>query len=218
MRRLPVSVFGLALLTAAAFAADPMPAQPDLAYDWSGFYLGQQLGWGWSDLSLDDGGALDEDVDLNGAFFGGILGYQHQWDWFVLGAEIEANWSDIDGQEAGPPGFGRLFGEVEIFGSVGVKAGYAWDRLLLYGTGGFAGSELGTRERNGAASSDDHDAAFGWMAGGGLDFGVTRHVVLGLQYRHYDLDGADFDMGFVTDREGDARIDAVSGHLIFKVP
>lgn len=208
-------------MATSALAADienVAPVPEDLSrYDWSGYYLGVQGGWGWADQELHDNARLNGEVDLNGAYFGPIVGWQRQWDWWVLGAEVDVNWSDIDGKDAIPRAPDRTWGEVEIFGSAGLKLGAAWDRVLLYGTAGIAGAETGTLQRQGLRTTDDHAASFGWMAGAGADFAVTPNVILGLQYKHYDLGEADYTMGFVPDRSGETDVDAVSGHVAFKL-
>lgn len=210
-----------ALLSTTAFGASAQLFNPVTdtrsAYDWTGFYLGTQGGWGWADQHLEDGAGLDGELGLNGGFFGPLIGFQKQWNNWVVGAEVEVNWSDIDGQDSFPPAVGRTFGGVEVFGSAGAKLGFGWDRLLLYATGGVSGAETESLQRNGAASSEDHAASFGWMAGGGVDFALTSNVILGLQYRHYDFGEADFDMGFLPDRTGETDLDTVSGHVVFKL-
>jgi outer membrane immunogenic protein len=209
------------ILVASFVIAVPAQAQVSLTksrsvYDWSGFYVGHQFGWGWADQHVEDNTGLDGEVGLNGAFFGPIAGFQKQWNNFVLGVEVEANWSDIDGQDTLPGATGRTFGNIEIFGSAGVKAGYAWNRLMLFGTAGLSGAETGSEERNGPAASEDHDASFGWMAGAGIDYALTESVILGVLYRHYDLGDPQYDMGFIPNRAGDLDLDTVTGHLIVK--
>ena len=202
--------------TARAQAVDPLTDTRSV-YDWSGFYIGTQAGWGWADQDLEDAAGLDGTVELDGAFFGPVFGFQKQLaNNFVLGAEVEANWSDIDGQDSLPGAVGRTFGEIGIFGSAGLKLGYAWDRLLFYGTGGVSGAETGSLQRFGALSSEDHSASFGWMAGAGVDYALTDQIVVGLQYRHYDLGEADYDMGFFPDRSGEIDLDTISGRFIVK--
>jgi len=218
MSRLVILAAALVAVAAtSAKAADlttlPVPSGP---YDWSGFYLGTQAGWGWATQHLKDDAGLDGDVDLNGDYFGPFGGVQKQWNHWVLGIEVEANWSDIDGQTTLQPIGGRTFGNVEIFGSAGAKVGFAWDRFLLYGTGGLAGAETGTLQRFGFNSNEDHSSSFGWMAGAGVDYALTENVIFGVQYRHYDLGEGDFEMGFVPDRTADTDQDTISGHVTLK--
>jgi outer membrane immunogenic protein len=214
-------LFALALLLSTTpFAAHAQlfnsMADPRSVYDWSGFYLGVQMGWGWADQHIEDNAGLDADLGLKGEFFGPTFGYQKQFNNFVVGAEVEANWSDIDGQDSFAGAAGRTFGNVEIFGSLSGKVGYAWRDILIYGSGGLAGSETGTLQRNGPFSTEDHAASFGWMAGAGVDVALTDRIVLGLQYRHYDLGEADFsELGFIPKRKGRTDTDAVIGQ--FKV-
>jgi outer membrane immunogenic protein len=208
---------GLLISTSAAAAEAQSLTDSRSAYDWSGFYIGTQAGWGWADQRLEDGAGLDDELGLDGGFFGPVIGYQKQFNNWVIGAEVEANWSDIDGQDSLTGAVGRTFGGVEVFGSAGAKVGFAWDRALLYATGGLSGAETDSLQRNGPLSSDDHDASFGWMAGAGVDFAVTPNIILGLQYRHYDFGEADFEMGFVPDRTGETDLDTVSGHVAFKL-
>ena len=143
----------VAFLAAAPFpaAAQPVTSLTDgrSVYDWSGFYIGHQFGWGWSDQHVEDNTGLDGEVGLNGGFFGPIAGFQKQWNNVVVGAEVEVNWSDIDGQDTLPGAPGRTFGNIEIFGSAGVKVGYAWDRFLLYGTAGIQAPKREARRESG---------------------------------------------------------------------
>ena len=47
----------------------------------------------------------------------------------------------------------------------------------------------------------------------GVDYALTDQIVVGLQYRHYDLGEADYDMGFIPDRSGEIDLDTVSGRF-----
>lgn len=215
------SILSGALLIATVSAAgaqdfNPLSASTS-AYDWSGLYLGTQMGWGWATQHLEDNVALNGDLDLNGGFFGPVIGYQKQFNNWVVGAEVEANWSDIDGQDTLSGAAGRTFGGVEIFGSAGVKLGFGWNRVLLYATGGVSGAERDSLLRNGPLSSDDHAASLGWMAGAGVDYAVTPNIIIGLQYRHYDFGEADLEMGFLPDRTDETDLDTVAGHVVFKL-
>src|SRR6185503_15396426 len=201
----------LATVSGAAAQSFGSLTSPGSAYDWSGLYLGTQVGWGWATQHLEDDTGLDGDVQLNGGFFGPLIGYQKQWNNWVVGAEVEANWSDIDGQDSVPGTVGRSFGGVEIFGSAGAKLGFAWNRVLFYATGGVSGAERDSLLRFGPKSSDDHAASLGWMAGAGIDYAVTHNIILGVQYRHYDFGTADLDMGFLPDRTDETDLDVVAG-------
>src|SRR5690606_16935655 len=198
------------VMTGAAYAADlptyepaPIVEPSPLAYNWSGFYGGLQAGWGWSDFDINDGLGLDETIDMDGGFVGGVIGAQWQWNWMVVGVEGDLNWSGVEGDESGP-GFGNLDGKINWFGSLNAKLGIAIDRVLPYAVGGvaFAGAETGQTLAGG--SSDDDQTLVGWTLGAGLDYAVTDNIIVGLQYKYYDFGDADFDLeGGFTDRDGD---------------
>ncbi|TIL82771.1 MAG: porin family protein, partial [Mesorhizobium sp.] len=156
MRRLTLASAGLlALLSGSAQAADldadlPMTAP---GFDWTGYYAGLQGGYGWgnSDMSSTGGAPFSASPDLNGGFIGGHVAGLWQFDQAVLGAQADLNYSSVNG--AADLGLGDSAGaEIKWFGSVDAKAGYAMDRVLVYGIGGiaFAGIEA---SRNGVADT-----------------------------------------------------------------
>lgn len=159
MLRLAVSASAFALLSSLAVAADlpimappppaPMLSTTPIAYNWSGFYIGLHGGWGWGDGAFDDG-----------AVAGGHLGVNWQWNNFVLGVEGDGSWVD--------------FGPIDSVETIRARGGFAFDRFLVYGTGG-------------AAFQDFDD--LGWVAGGGGEFALTDFVTVGVEYLHYDFDG-----------------------------
>ena len=158
LRRL-AGVSAFALLTGAAYAADipiyqPPPAMMSptpIAYNWSGFYIGAHGGYGFGDGAFDDGIVI-----------GGQIGVNWQWNSFVLGVEGDGSWVD--------------FGGADAIGSARLRGGFAFDRVLVYATGG-------------AAFDDFSDA--GWVFGGGAEFALTNNVSVGAEYLHYDFDGDD---------------------------
>jgi outer membrane immunogenic protein len=226
MSRLLTAAAVIALMSPAAFAADlPVEAPPPIApltpayYDWSGFYIGVQGGWGWGESDIDDGLLLNESLDLEGFFIGGLAGAQWQWNWAVLGAEIEGNWADIDGDAAIPPPAGNeVTTDINAFGSLSGKLGVAWDRILLYGTGGLAVGNIETGQTVPAVAAFDQDETYiGWTAGGGVDFAATNNLILGVKYRFYDFGEEEFTTPApFTDRDQDVHLHTVSGHATWK--
>ncbi len=146
----------------AALAADPVIDDP--AYDWTGFYIGINGGYGWSDsertnLFTDDitpsnlGDSTDESRGTIGKLkaegeFGGLqAGYNLQSDMFVFGIEGDIQYSGIGDERSGdftnPNGaFNPIEGEASLdldwFGTVRGRVGASFDRLLFYITGGVA--------------------------------------------------------------------------------
>jgi len=145
MKRLFASISGLTLMAAfSANAADiglPIKAQlqPVAAYSWTGCYIGVHGGAGAMQTSSTDqwgGGGLG----------GGQVGCNYQFERIVLGVEGEGWWSGLKStfDEAFPtfPTPGNAFTDETAKNlwdlDVSLRAGFAWDRALLYGKAGVA--------------------------------------------------------------------------------
>ena len=218
MTRLLISTAALALMSSAGLAADlpvyePPPAMiapTPMASNWSGFYVGLHGGYGWANLDDDDTGfGVDfDDADLEGAVIGGQVGVNWQWNMFVLGVEGDASWSGIDADddfdgdfEDDSPGFDWL-------ASARGRVGLAFDRFMVYGTGGAAFTEF---DHDGLGTSDDTQV--GWVAGGGGEFLVTDNVTLGVEYLHYEFDDT-FDT--LAGAEVNSDVDVIRGRVNVK--
>src|SRR6202158_2011747 len=105
MRRLLFATAGLlalAGLTGSACAADmgrpvyKAPPQVYIApvYNWTGFYIGANGGYGWGSTNWS---ALGSNFDVKGGLFGGQVGYNWQFGQFVYGLEADVDWTDIHG-------------------------------------------------------------------------------------------------------------------------
>jgi outer membrane immunogenic protein len=183
----------VALISGAGSAADlPIPSWPapmaaPLAYDWSGIYVGLQGGGVWGDVDFTDitnTNAFEYDID--GWKIGGHAGGQIQWNWIVLGLEGDVEYADVNGAlvVAGDTAASDYDWQASIRGRVGL----AFDRLLIYGTGGAAYADIeGTIIDGGVASESFDISRWGWTAGGGVEFGITRNLSVGAEYRYTDL-------------------------------
>lgn len=214
MRRLTIASAGfLIALAAPASAADSIAELPMTApgFDWTGYYAGLQGGYGWgrSDMSSTGGAPFSASPDLDGGFIGGHVAGLWQFDQAVLGAQADLNYSSIGG--AADLGAGDSAGaDVKWFGSVDALAGYAMDRVLVYGIGGvaFAGIEA---SRNGVA---DTRTDVGWTLGAGVDYALTDKFVVGAQYRYYDFGSEHFDIP--DDRDQDVKLHTLGVNLRYK--
>jgi outer membrane immunogenic protein len=129
---------------------------------------------------------------------GAQIGYNMQFGAFVLGVEADIQAIDFGNGNGGaavfttftgpglPPGFVAVsngFGGLDWWGSLRVRAGIAFDRLLVYGTGGFAfggGGDDGCGAFVGPtvfAGCGDDDWNGGWAAGGGVSFAFTNNLI-----------------------------------------
>ena len=129
---------------AADLAARPYTKAPPMiaaVYDWSGFYIGANGGWGSSHKCWDFCRApLPEGChDATGGTVGGQVGYRWQAGTFVFGLEAQGNWADFKGSNVSLlfPGFTNHT-EIDAFGLFTGQVGYAWNNALLYVKGGAA--------------------------------------------------------------------------------
>src|SRR5216117_1714920 len=90
--------------TAADLAARPYtkaPPAPVIApiYDWTGFYIGANGGWGQSHNCVDfitvAGTVASGCRDRSGGVVGGQIGYRWQTNQFVFGLEAQGDWADL---------------------------------------------------------------------------------------------------------------------------
>lgn len=190
-----MAIAGL-LSTSTAFAADlgivqqPAPTAFTSAYDWSGFYAGANLGYGWAEIE-QGGFAFD---DINGVFGGVQAGYNYDFGGFVLGVEGDVQLSDIKYSEDLGGGVTGELG-IDFFGTVRARAGLAVDRFMPYVTGGVAWARGSISVSGGGGSVEFTDNYLGWTVGGGLEYAVTDNVTVKGEYLYTDFGAADFDTG-----------------------
>jgi len=204
MKQLLVSASVVALLGGTAMAADlpvmdaPTPIySPAPAYSWTGFYVGLQAGYGWGNVDgeVDVGGgplAGGYDYDIDG-FLGGVhAGYNHQFGSFVVGVEGDVDYASLDGDGGGDdPDLGTFYHETELdwLASLRLRAGFAMDRFLIYGTGGLAWAHIDqTFGEDGDPALDDGDRSrWGWTLGAGAEYAFANNWTARAEYRYYDL-------------------------------
>lgn len=183
------SVAGTALVAfgiVPALAADiiyqePAPAPAPIVHlpvsDWTGGYVGAQVGYGFSGRTtvLD---APRNRISTDG-FLGGVFGgYNFQHGQVVYGIEADANYSDVDGNNAGETARTRYDG------SVRGRLGYAvTDDVLVYGTAGVA---IDRHRVTGIAGDRTTKALVGYTVGAGVDAKLTENVFGRVEYRYSD--------------------------------
>lgn len=209
-------------LCASAGAADPaFEAAAPAPFNWSGFYVGAHGGYGWGDAD-----ALASDVpdqEPKGGFGGLQIGYDHQFsNNVVLGAVADISFGKID--DSVPSGnYMTMNGEVDYFGTVRGRAGYAIDRFLPYITGGlaWAHSEAGISCPTGAPfgacsmpalsgqSRSDDTIATGWIAGIGLDYAFADNWSANVEYLHADFGRDTYDLDLFGEGEVETNLNTV---------
>lgn len=195
MKKLLLTSAALSLLAAPAFAADaviyePTPAAPiaPVVYDWSGFYVGAQGGYVWTNLDLPSGFG---DEDFDGGTLGLHAGFNAQNGNLVYGIEADVNytWNSNDYLVSG---FDVEVG-TDWAASVRGRLGYALDRTLIYGTAGLAITN-GYVDVSGVG--DESETFTGWTVGAGVEHAFTDNWTARIEYRYSDYGSEDFGLGF----------------------
>ncbi|WP_410824402.1 outer membrane protein, partial [Methylobacterium oryzisoli] len=119
---------------------------------------------------------------------GGQIGYNYQFTpgaGFVVGIEADAQYVDFGRDRnrfvsTGPIAAQRLFNPngisgLDFFGTVRGRLGYAWDRTLVYATGGFA---YGAGGGNDFGLPNNDDFQTGWTVGGGVEYALPTDSFL----------------------------------------
>jgi outer membrane immunogenic protein len=177
-------------------AAPVYKAQPAAqTYDWTGFYLGINGGYGFGRSSWSDpaAGANSGRFNTSGGTLGGQLGYNWQTGPAVLGLETDMNWINAKGSSSAggvclTDGAGQCQTKQSWLGTTRARVGYAFDRWLPYLTGGVAYGDIRADQANGSSST----TKTGWTAGGGVEYGIDRNWSAKLEYLHVDLGTATF--------------------------
>lgn len=191
---------GLAiLLSGAAGAADlhkvalpPAPELPTL-YSWTGFYAGLQGGyaWGSNKVRIDTAGGGFAPISFRAgedtAFGGAHGGFNYQLGGVVLGIEGDVEALNSRSRFDGIGLSARVSQDWQ--GSARAHLGLAFDRLMVYGTGGVSFTEYERRVFTAGGGFGERltSARAGWNLGAGLNFAFTDNLILGAEYRYTDF-------------------------------
>ena len=231
-RILLTSVAVIACAGSSALAADMALKAPVYApaFSWTGCYAGFNGGGAWNSTSYNIGhndpalfpaffngafasGATPSSYSLNtsGGIVGGQVGCNYQSGPLVYGLEADADWANLKGSEAintAVPGFVRGSGYVsqnlESIATIRARIGYAFDHLLIYGTGGIALGNTNDFYRftfpltNETYMNTYSTNRNGWAAGAGAEYAFGYNWSLKLEGIYYQLDGSAFQAGAQT--------------------
>jgi outer membrane immunogenic protein len=213
-----VAVTGFSFVASAADMPTKAPvyrAPMATTYNWSGCYIGLNAGGGW---------ARTEFVNtVNTTDFGHLLpgeGFAYSYDGFVGGGQIGCNYQvnqwvfgvegTFDGSSIKGDANNLAILNDDIFttkisslATVTGRIGYAWNNVLLYAKGGYAGARVQFSVSDtccvdgsspmGAGSQSDWQS--GWTIGGGLEYGLTPNWIIGAEYNYIDLGTATYEVG-----------------------
>jgi outer membrane immunogenic protein len=240
MRTLLVGIAGMLVIGAVnpASAADTGPPRitkerpiqsqsPVSVFNWTGFYLGGNFGGARArtDFTVNASGAVggiqlptttrSGSTNGSGIVGGGQIGFNYEFpaSW-VVGVEADIDAAHITGSESACTAIGCTGHNttLEDFGTVRGRLGYAFNNVLVYGTGGWAWSNVsstamvtcfgrgcpGTSLLNSTISfpGAPSGSLSGWTAGGGVEWGFLPNWTLRAEYAHLQFDGIEANPSF----------------------
>jgi outer membrane immunogenic protein len=213
-----VVVLGAVAFASQASAADLAASAPVYTKapmvpqsNWTGWYIGGNVGGGWGSGNTDFGIAAMGGAPASlanspsGVIGGGQFGYNAQFGATVLGFEADIQGSSIKGNGGPTPildGAGAIFGASSVltsseslswFGTVRGRLGVtATPSLLLFATGGLAFGQIDSNANKFFSAGNQAPASFsdtriGWTAGAGAEWMFTRNWSAKLEYLYMDL-------------------------------
>ena len=220
---------GSALAADLPIRSAPPPFVPPLpVFTWTGAYFGINGGYAFDSRSRFEttNGSLGANgvsvtrpalfnVDSDGFTAGGQVGYNYQigaGSGLVLGVEADAAYTDLGqtGRITVTSASGTnsritsFHSDLDFLGTFRARAGFAFDRFLVYGTGGFAYGDVSTESDFLSATGRTLDYAgsqsgidIGYTYGGGVEYALpvtsflnvihSSAVTIKAEYLHYDL-------------------------------
>jgi outer membrane immunogenic protein len=189
MKRLLLVGAAFAAQIASATAADmaPLDRGPLAAiFNWTGAYVGADIGGAWSNIQSNFGGGNASSV-IGGAYAGYNWQLAPQW---LIGIEGDATWADL----TVPAGSG----DVNWLGSLRGRIGWSLTATtMLYFTGGAAWSTVSIP---GVDTLPATQTKTGWVVGGGLEWAPWANTwLVRAVYLNYSFTGIPFGAGSGSD-------------------
>jgi len=173
-----------------------------MVFIWAGFYAGANAGYAWGTTTTTDtvanlGGCWAKcgaqwDTKVGGFTGGAQAGYNWQYDHLVFGVESDIGYLGARGSAAYP-----LFPVTAantnggVFSTARGRFGFAADRVLFYGTGGWFGADFGSSVNGGFPTNIVNTSSTGfqsgWTAGGGVEWAFAPRWSLKGEYLHYQV-------------------------------
>ena len=182
----------------------PTKQQPSAApFSWTGFYVGANAGFAWSDVDMTNLGPEvffapvggSDTISAKGGLAGGQVGYNWQLGKIVAG--IEGMWSSSLLKDERVGTFfekEHWIAHVSQLYSVTGRLGFATGNWMPYIKGGFAGAVINssmTSPTDPPSISQANTRHNGWTIGGGLEYMFAANWIVGVEYNFYDFGSVD---------------------------
>ncbi|MDR3463048.1 MAG: porin family protein [Beijerinckiaceae bacterium] len=178
-----IAFSGLALAADLPSSRAPVAPPAIPAFSWTGVYVGGQIGYGFGQDEYNVAG-FSSAFDSSGVVGGAHIGYNFSPSIasLVLGIEGDVNGSSERGSSTvlGFTGTGKS----PVDGSIRGRAGVAFDRTLVYATGGAALTSFNYNNNFGYSNTNTR---VGYTVGGGIEYAVTNEWSVRAEYRYSDF-------------------------------
>ncbi|WP_119391531.1 outer membrane protein [Taklimakanibacter lacteus] len=217
LRRLLLASASMVLALGGAHAADVVE-EPVAVYDWSGPYIGGSIGYIQGNFDVDAtpfGGPTWED-EPDGIYLGGLVGFNYQMDNLVLGLEADIGWTDAN-DKTDLVGFEPLASDddIDYLATLRARIGWAMDNILIFATGGVGLLGTDLQLNNEANPTDTENDHFGYVLGGGLEWGATENISVRADYLYGNFETKTSTNSFGSVGELDPEIHLIRGSVIF---
>jgi len=205
-----VALVGLAAPASAAdMAVKARPPAPVVApiYDWTGFYIGANGGWGqtrncWDFLDAGGFAVASGCRERSGGLAGGQIGYRWQMSQWVFGLEAQGDWADLSNTRVSlfDPFFSTRV-QTDGIGLFTGQIGYAWNAALFYVKGGAAvtSNRFSILETfSGIELASASSTRWGGTIGVGFEYGFAPNWSFGVEYNHLFMGDANNSFSGLT--------------------
>ncbi|ANW05702.1 outer membrane protein [Bradyrhizobium icense] len=183
---------GMAPAMAADLAARPYTKAPAAAIainNWTGFYIGAMGGYAQENASGVG--------SLSGGFAGGTVGYNWQTGALVLGLEADGAWADVGATVGVLGGLASVSDTIRSMGTVRGRIGYAFDQVLIYGTGGYAWADNRLTATALGVSISDSQFHSGWTVGAGVEVMFAPKWSVKAEYLYRSFESQNYFAGII---------------------
>jgi outer membrane immunogenic protein len=153
------------------------------AFNWTGFYLGAHVGYGFGRTTGITPGLVAYPANTTGPLIGGQVGFNYQINQIVLGAEADIALAAITGRNPGVGLPAPVLYRTNMLGSLRARGGIAVDRVLLYVTGGLGFQNASFTNTVGP----EKYTRTGWTLGAGVEYALTQNWTVKGEYAYYNF-------------------------------
>lgn len=157
-------------------------------YDWTGFYVGGNVGWGWTNASGTYSNPAVWPVSQNAnSFIGGFqAGFNYQFNNIVLGVEGDWDWATKTANGVACTAVGCFAGSggTNYIATLAGRFGVAMNNTLFYGKAGagWVNNYINIQNGAGVTSWSGSVTNVGWLLGAGVEYGISRNWSAKLEY------------------------------------